>query len=160
MNRIQGKGHGRSHCSSAEFRGWANCACQTLVFLSLLSLYITLSLLQSTWHEKQMGCLSQPSLKNHYHPSLPDLSLSKPGIHLASKSSQLSINQSIEPSIFLQFSCLYFIKISCANCVLTKNLIRSPIWCKCYCSSQVLICQLLKCVKLSHSFFILLSVNL
>lgn len=72
------------------------------------SLYITLFLPSSTSHEKQMGCLSKPSLKNHYHlSSLPDLSLNKPGVHLASKSSEPSINQSIKPSFHLFWPILH-----------------------------------------------------
>lgn len=48
-----------------------------------------------------MGCLSELSLKNHYHlSSLPDLSLDKPGVRLASKKKFTAIYQSVHQTVF------------------------------------------------------------
>lgn len=102
MNREDGQGLVVSGCSAAEHNGRASCACQPLVF----SLGIILFLRGSTSHEKQMGCLSELSLKNHYHlSSLPDLSLDKPGVRLASKKKFTAIYQSVHQTVFL---CPFF----------------------------------------------------
>lgn len=104
VNKRGGWGFVRSSCSSSECKGRANCtgrhmSCQAR-FISLHN-----SSLKALHMRGKCGSLSEPSLKNHYHlSSLPDLSLSKPGVQLAPKSSQPSINRSIKPSI-----CLYFL---------------------------------------------------
>lgn len=123
------------------------CLSDSCLLQLSVSLYVTLSLPQSTSHEEQMGCLSEPSLKNHYHlSSLPDLSLSKPGVHLESKSSQPSIYRPIEPSICMHF--FFQIRKSSGKCVAAKNLMMTSSS-KCWVHMvlrfirQVLVCQFL-----------------
>lgn len=94
-----------------------------------------------------MGCLSELSLKNHYHlSSLPDLSLNKPGVRSPSKkSSQPSINQSIKPSScvhFFSFSFLFFLKSQTSERKRRSLSVKSflaPLWSAAVCGRWFLV---------------------